>query len=111
MNPPRLERQQANQPDCREQQHRGLGTSPGRVEVLLGTAQSARQHCGTKHQQDVPNDRPRDGSLDDVVKTGAQRGERDYELSGVTERGIEKSSHSFSHSFRELFGGAAHPPC
>src|SRR4029077_6922986 len=63
------------------------------------------------HQQDVPDDRPRDGSLDDVVKTSAQRGERDYELSGVAERGIEKSSHSFSHSFRELFGGAAHPPC
>ena len=45
------------------------------------------------------------------MKAGAQRGERNYEFSGVAEGGVEKSSHPFAHSFRELFCCPAHPPC
>jgi len=45
------------------------------------------------------------------VKTGAQSGERNDELGGVAEGGVEQSSHALAHSFRELLCRPAHPPC
>jgi hypothetical protein len=44
------------------------------------------------------------------VETGAERRQRNDEFGGVAEVGVEQSAHALAHSFRELFGCAAHAP-
>ena len=76
--------------DHRERQHRRLGTRAGRIEVLLGMAQSSSQHSGTQDQQHVSNDGTGYQRFHRIVKPGTQGDECDDQFGGVAERCIKK---------------------
>ena len=76
--------------DRRERQHGSLRACARRIEVLLFVTQAAGEQSGAQHQQDVAHDRPCDRGLHDVMQPGAQRCERDDQLGGVAEGGVEQ---------------------
>ena len=104
-----LKGRRKDQCDRRKREHRRLGTRSGRIEVLLGTAQSSGQHGGAEHQQDISDDGAGDRRLHHVVQPGTQRGERNDELGGIAERRVQEPANAFAHALRELLRGPAHP--
>jgi hypothetical protein len=78
--------------------------------MLFLVPDAAGQHSGAHHKQDVAHDGPGDRGLHHVLEPSAQGGERDDQLGGVAECGIEQPAHAFARPVGKLLGGAAHPP-
>ena len=92
-----------------KRQHGSLRACARRIEVLLFVTQAASEHRGAQHQQDVAHDRPCDRGLHDVMQPGAQRCERDDQLGGVAEGGVEQPTNTLARPIGQLLGRAAHP--
>jgi hypothetical protein len=78
------------------------------VELLALELHAAPQRARAEHEQQVADDRTRDGRFHQVEQPGTQGDDRDDELCGVAERRVEQPPDSFAESLCELLGGSAH---
>ena len=77
--------------------------------MLSLEAQSAGEHRRAQHEQDIADDRAGDRGLDHVIKPVPQRGERDHQLCGITESGVEQPADAFARTRRQRLGRPSHP--
>jgi len=70
---------------------------------------SADQNGQAENEQNVPDDRSRNRSLNHAGKSLGQCDAGNNELRGIPESRVQQSAQPFAYSRRELFGGAANP--
>ena len=97
-----------DQGDRCQREHRRVRACGRRIEMLFRSAHPSGQHRGPENEQDIPDDRPHDGGLYDIVQACTQRGECDNEFSGVAEGRVEKPADALAHLLGELFRSPAH---
>ena len=74
----------------RQQQLRGVDPGMGAVEPLHAVLQAAEQQAGPHHQQHVADDRTGDGRLHQIQQAGLNGEDRDDQLRGVAEGGVQQ---------------------
>ena len=72
-------------------------------------AQSAGEHRGAEHQQNISDNGADDRRFHDIVEAGAQSGDGDDHFGCIAERRIEEASHAFPHTLGEMLRGPSHP--
>ena len=98
-----------DQPDGGQAERRG-GNARGRlVERLAVKAHPAGQNGGAEHQENVADDRAGDGGFDHTGQALGQSHQRDDQLGGIAEGGVEQPADAMAGAGTQMLGSPAHP--
>ena len=79
-----------DEPHLRQGQGGGVHAGDLGVEGLLLVAEAAEEECGSEHQEEVADDRPRDRQLHDLHLAAQDQEGRNDQLGQIGERGVEE---------------------
>jgi hypothetical protein len=81
----------------------------GAVEPLFFIFSATEKNGEPEHQQHITDDRSGNGGFHHIDQTFGKGDTGDDQLRGVSESGVEQSSHTFPDAGGERFGGAPNP--
>ena len=95
------------QADDRQGHHGGAEAGQVAVEELLPVLQASQEHAEAENQEEVPQNRPGDGGLDQFPFPGPQSHDGDDQFGGVAQGGVEKAPNLGAGPLGQVLGGLA----
>ena len=93
----------------REDHHRRVPARDPRIEALRAVLDAARERRRAEDEQGVPDDRARQGGLDETQEPGTEREDGDDELGGVAEGRVQEAAERGADPVSGVLGADADP--